>query len=199
MSAERSTGWDGILQEGETILWQGQPAADIAWQDLLSPKTAFGAIFTAFSLFWMGAAFFMVTAGGADGPFVLFPLFGLPFLAIGLYMVGGRVWLDAWRRARTWYTLTDRTAFVATDFLGRKTLDSYPLAEMPHITLDDGDPGSILFGRGGRSVRGSAHRIEWRAAEAAAEPAGFREIRDARRVYAMMRDARRALRQNEAE
>jgi len=192
------SGWDGILQDGEVILWQGQPDTALRWGDLVSPQTAFGAVFSAFSLFWMGSAFVMVSGSGAPGAFVLFPLFGLPFLAIGLYMVGGRVWIDALRRAGTWYTLTDRTAFVATAFLGRKTLDSYPLAEMPHITLDDGDPGSVLFG-GGRPVRGSAHRIEWSAAEAAGKPTGFRHIREARRVYGMMRDARRALRQEEAE
>jgi len=45
----------------------------------------FGAIFTAFSVFWMIAASGVL--GGQTSPSVLFPLFGLPFLLVGIGII----------------------------------------------------------------------------------------------------------------
>jgi hypothetical protein len=193
MTQASRAGWDGILQDGETILWQGQPVPGIRWRDLLSAQSAFGVVFAGFALFWITAAAAMTAGSGAPGVFAFFPLFGLPFLAVGLYMVGGQAVIDAMRRGKTWYTLTDRTAFVASEFLGRKSLDSYPLAKMPFVRLIDDDPGSIEFGDMipvRRNTRSAGGRGQSLGAVGAAP--GFHRIGDARKVYAQMRRARAA-------
>lgn len=194
MTHASRAGWDGILQDGETILWQGQPVPGIRWRDMLSVQSAFGVVFGGFALFWMAMAAALTRGTGAPGVFTVFPLFGLPFLAVGLYMVAGHVVIDALRRGKTWYTLTDRTAFVASEFLGRKSLDSYPLAKMPFVRLIDGDPGGIEFGdvipvrRNTRSAGGRRAPLG-----VVSVAPGFHRIGDARRVYAQMRRARAAL------
>ena len=86
--------------------------------------------------------------------------------------------IAAYVRSRTWYTLTDRRAIIATDMpvQGRR-LSSYPLTPDTEAQLVDGHPGSILFGAG------FARRLDRRA--------GFKLIPDARGVWAMIQQVRR--------
>ncbi|MEJ6392789.1 aspartate carbamoyltransferase catalytic subunit [Gymnodinialimonas sp. 2305UL16-5] len=172
--------WDGILEPDETIIWQGQPEAHIRWHDAMTPLAAFGAVFAGFALFWMIMAS-TIMGTGPGFPFTLFPLFGLPFLLGGLHMMIGHVFYDAYARSKTWYTLTDRTAFIAANVFGRKTLRSYPIRDMPFLDLEDGAPGSVLFADDRRNASHSPRRV------------GFRAISEARGVYGMIRDARGAL------
>ncbi len=181
-------GWEGILGEGETILWQGRPDSAVIWSDVISAQSAFGVVFAGFATFWV----VMAAAIGGAGPavFDLFPLFGLPFVAVGLWMVVGRLLWDAFLRRGTWYTLTDRAAYIATSPLGRRALKSYPLAQMK-LSLDDGSPGSVWFAervvtRSG-SWSGSGDDRTWQPARSWTVPVGFVRIADARRVYAQLR------------
>ena len=199
MTTTSAPGWEGILAGGETILWQGQPDARIAWGDLLSFQSLFGLFFAGFSLFWIAAAAAMTGGTGRDGiegVFAFFPLFGIPFLLVGLYLVVGRIFWDAYVRGRTWYTLTNQAAFIAREIRGKRSLKRYPFADMTSIDLRDDTPGSVYFaeeinvyrrssgGRNGlpRRTRSSTHRI----------PIGFRRIEDARRVYRLIQDHRNA-------
>lgn len=191
----QGSGWDGILEPGETILWQGQPQPGIIWRDALSPLGLFGVVFTGFSLFWITAAASML-AEGPGFPFTLFPLFGLPFLLVGLFMMGGHVVLDAYVRATTWYTLTDRTAYVARAILGKRTLESYPIAAMDRLELTDGMPGDVIFG-----VARQAHpervarqgRARNKLVTGTVTQTGFRKITEARKVWRMIRDRQAAM------
>jgi hypothetical protein len=181
--------WQGILAPDETILWQGQPHSTIKWSGLLSPVSAFGVIFTGFSLFWMIMAFSMTSGSGIPVLSLLFPLFGLPFFLVGLWLVAGRLVMDAWLRGHTWYTLTNQTAFVARNALGKKTLESWPIADMDRIVWEDGNPGSVIFHmkHGTMPVSGrNGTRIRF---------LGFHQIDDSQHVYGLMRRARRELRE----
>jgi hypothetical protein len=190
------TGWSGLLQEGEAILWQGQPDPAIDWRGVLSPLSLFGAVFALFSLGWMT---FAASLGGGTGVPILgfaFALFGLPFLGIGLYMLAGRLWVDAWRRRKTWYTLTTHQAFVAEELLGRKGLTPYAIAEMPPIELVDGRPGDVIFGTITHSQgprRPGPNKSRYRLAGSTVAPLDFFRIHDARKVWALLRDRRAAL------
>jgi hypothetical protein len=178
----QTAGWDGILADGETIVWQGQPEPGIAWRDAISATSAFGVVFTGFALFWMAMAATIIGGGSGPGfPFSMFPLFGLPFLAVGLYFLVGHVIVDAYVRSTTWYTLTDRTAFVASNAFGQRKLSSYPIREMPFLELDDTAPGSVLFWHEDSPRSHRTGRI------------GFRRIAEARAVHARLREARGAL------
>ncbi|MCR8726606.1 aspartate carbamoyltransferase catalytic subunit [Frigidibacter sp. ROC022] len=193
-------GWDDILDPGERILWQGRPRGGVIWTDLLSVQSVFGLFFAGFAVFWvLGAA--SITGGfhRMSGPdvFRFFPLFGLPFVAVGLYMVVGRLFWDAYLRGRTWYTLSDRTAYIATDTLRGRKLERYPIEPDTRLILNDGEIGNLWFAErvvhraGGYTGTGSSRR--YRGPRTTVHPVGFRRIESPRRVFALMRDAQAAM------
>lgn len=95
------------LQTGERVLWQGRPLPRVLVKGF--GIYLFAIPWTAFSLFWMTMA-----AGGAVaswdsiGPLALaFPLFGLPFVAIGVGMLSVP-FLPLFVRDRVAFAITDR-------------------------------------------------------------------------------------------
>lgn len=107
------------LEPSEQLLWVGQPHPG-RFGRMAIPLVLFGIPWTAFAVFWVamasGPMFF--GAGGANnaGPgvggfFVCFPLFGLPFILIGLFFLTSPYWLRR-KAKRTCYALTDRRAIL---------------------------------------------------------------------------------------
>lgn len=92
----------------EVVLWHG-------WQlARLDPRMfgiyLFAVPWTAFSLAWTGIALGAVASMGDEGPGILawaFPLFGLPFVAVGCWMLA-RPFVPLWERGRVLYVVTDR-------------------------------------------------------------------------------------------
>ncbi|WBU60512.1 aspartate carbamoyltransferase catalytic subunit [Paracoccus albus] len=161
-------GWQGILEPGERILWQGEPDSRFRLEFKSLGGTFPALFFVCFSLFWMYQA--------AQGS-IFFAMFGLFFLVIGLRDLLTPIFGPSFLRSRTWYTLTDRRAIVATDvpMRGRK-LSSFPIDRDTPVEYVDGNPPSIYFGHSAvdRSQRG-----------------GFQYIADADKVMAMIRDIQR--------
>lgn len=121
-------GWEGILYHGEEIVWQGTPRLGfvIRGEDIV--QSAAGLFFAGFALFWISTASSMARSmdGLSDG----FPLFGLPFLAVGAWMFAGRYFWQAYLRRHTFYTLTTKRAFIGTDApIGGKRLKDYPITQ----------------------------------------------------------------------
>jgi hypothetical protein len=116
------------LSRYEKLLWWGQPAAGLR----LRPSDA---VMIPFSLMWGGFAIFwevaVLTISDSPG---FFPLFGIPFVVIGLYLIAGRFFADAAIRARTYYALTDRRVIIVTGFFSR-TVRSVNLRTAPEIGL----------------------------------------------------------------
>jgi len=130
-------GWKGILDDGEEIMWQGRPDGAIVWRMAYAFSIVFGLMFSGFALFWM------IMAAQSGGPFWMFGLLHF-FAGIGIAL-GPPFW-GAWRRRHTWYTLTDRRAFIATDMPIRgRDLKSYPIDDDTLVEVDNGNPGSIYF------------------------------------------------------
>lgn len=96
------------IDPDESLVWIGQP--DPGRMALSSAAVSLFAIpFTAFAIFWMAMAAQGITE--AEGPFIFFPLFGLPFLLVGLAMLLSPLW--AYRKAKkTAYMITSRRAVV---------------------------------------------------------------------------------------
>ena len=109
------------LLTDEALLWSGRP----------DPTKHFGRndiLLVPFSVVWGGFAVFWeieVLTSAAPG---LLGLFGLPFVAMGLYMLFGRFIVKARRKRHTAYGLTDQRALVA---LGTGALSESPLARQP--------------------------------------------------------------------
>lgn len=101
------------LERGERQLWAGAPRQGVVLR-------AADVFMIPFSLFWAGfAVFWEVMAFRTGGPF-FFRLFGLPFVAVGLYITVGRFLIDARRRARTSYVVTsNRVVIIGGTFYTR--------------------------------------------------------------------------------
>ncbi|MBE3638073.1 hypothetical protein [Mangrovicoccus algicola] len=166
--------WAGLLDPGERILWQGQPDAGIDWRRLRPVPLLVGAIFAATGTAICGMGLRQLAGGDPMG--AIPALFGLAFVAVGLRAAVGDVLIDAWRRSRSWYTLTSARMLVATDTFGRRRLRGWPIDADTVFVFEEGPPGSVLLSGRGR--------------------AGFRRIDDARHVYALARQVQRdAMRQ----
>jgi hypothetical protein len=163
--------WQGILDPGEQILWQGRPDGRVVLGLDTLLTGVFGLAFAGFALVWM------VLAAQAGG---FFWAFGLIHFAVGLGLaVGAPLW-SAFRRRRTWYTLSDRRAFIATDLpLAGCRLEQVPITPATPVTLVDADPPTIhLAQRPGRRGRPA--------------PVGFERIAEGRAVLALIRQVQRA-------
>ncbi|WP_324075185.1 MAG: hypothetical protein RSE14_00555 [Erythrobacter sp.] len=97
------------LRPGESVLWHGWQLARI------DPRQFLGYVFaipwTAFSLAWTGIAVAAVaSAGPGENELGLvawaFPLFGLPFVAVGAWMLG-QPFKPLRERGRVLYVITD--------------------------------------------------------------------------------------------
>lgn len=133
------------VSSGEKLLWWGQPEA--MRQVLASFAIWLFAIpWTAFACFWVVMASQSVLHGKHSlGPMAwAFPLFGLPFILIGLGML--LMPFSAWLKMRsTYYLLTDKRLVVLTD--GRtRTTQSYQLNGLTNLVRTEyGERGDLVW------------------------------------------------------
>jgi hypothetical protein len=151
------------LRAGEKIVWTAQPRpglyARAGWGLFI-----FAIPWTAFAVFWMvmagGGLWKWLGASGdsparnapaPSGPFkyfsLCFPLFGLPFVLIGVAMLAAPWWMR--RRARkVIYALTDQRAIIfEAGMFGRQTIRSYDpdkLGSIERTQRPDGS-GDLVF------------------------------------------------------
>lgn len=126
------------LKFGESLLWVGQPNPS----HFMKTGFALWLFFipwTAFSLFWMAGAsgFHLPTF---EHPFSFFPLFGLPFLLIGLGGLSSPLWLR--HKARfIIYAISNQRAF---SIEGTKsiTVKSYLPTDLENITRTEHPDGT---------------------------------------------------------
>lgn len=166
--------WQGILDDNEEILWQGRPDGAVIWKPSNFLTLIFGLFFSGFALFWMMQA---AKAGG------VFWMFGLIHFTAGLSIAIGPPFYSAWRRRHTWYTLTDRRAFIATDMpvLGRK-LESYPIDASTILTYQAGDPATLYFAKKTKRGKNGTYTVD----------VGFERILDGADVYRQFRQIQKA-------
>lgn len=175
-AAKATGGWSPYLDRGEKLLWEGAPATGLRFRPSDIFLTLFGVFWLGFSLFWTFMAGTMGAAAG--GGFSLFGLFGLPFVAVGIYLVGGRFFWDSYARSRTRYALTDRRAIIARSAAGR-SLKSWPIDDETRLDYEPGPEATIWFAE--EIKRGSKGRTY-------TEKKGFEYISDGDKVYRLMRD-----------
>jgi len=162
-------GWDGILDPSETILWQGRPDGAISFKPRSLMLSLFGCAFAGFALFWMIMA---AQSGGG------FWMFGLIHFSVGISLaIGGPLW-DTFKRRHSWYTLTDRRAFVASNlpFMGKR-LKSYPIETGTIVELSHDAVPSVYFATQTKRGKNGSYTV----------PVGFERIADAQEVYQLIR------------
>lgn len=113
------------LGSDEQVLWHGWQLGRIELRTFLA--YIFAVPWTAFSLAWTGIATAAVVSGGTeDLGFVAwaFPLFGVPFVAVGAWMLS-RPFVPLWERGRVLYVVTARRVLKLA--IGRDlTIDTLP-------------------------------------------------------------------------
>jgi hypothetical protein len=159
VKAERAARIRSELSKGEKLLWVGEPQVTTMALKAM-PQVLFGIPWTAFSLFWMimaaggvskfneVSANFNDSGAGLFGSIDLcFPLFGIPFVLVGFYLLTSPFW--AMRKARaTFYSLTDRRVILFESHLfGQISVRSYgpeKLGAMSRKEKSDGSGDIIL-------------------------------------------------------
>lgn len=169
--AQKPAGWENILASDEEILWQGTPAPGIRIKGKNVFTLFFGLFFSGFALFWM------VMASQAGG---YFWAFGLIHFTAGLGVAFLPVIWPAVMAKRTWYTLTNKRAYIATtSVVGTKKLQSYPINQDTQLSYTGGHFQTVTFAserRRGSKGRSYTHKI------------GFRDLTDGDAVMRLMRD-----------
>lgn len=171
------------LNTGERLLWSGQSRDGLRLQPADGCLIPFALVWCGFTFFWEAIAIIGFFSGHTTG-FIryIFPLWGLPFIAIGLYLLIGRFFVDAKKRSKTWYGVTDRRVLFVTDSRERKVrsifLQDIPKLEM--VTRPDGS-GTLVFGPVGNYKTGYISPYD--------APA-FQMIEDVRSVYNIAQGAR---------
>lgn len=128
------------LRPGERVLWQGRP-------DVRAYSMRGAWYLIPFSLLWGGFAIFWEVTVITSGAPIFFWLWGIPFVAVGLYMIFGR-WVVARREAaNTLYAITDRRVLIETGAF-RRTFMQLDLRDLPASQLEErpGGLGTITLG-----------------------------------------------------
>lgn len=176
LTAENHADWEQILTKDEALLWVGQPEGGIRFNRSNVAQSIFGLFFLGFSLFWTAGAFFAVFSGFVDEIGIislLFPLFGLPFIAVGFWLVFGvHIW-QARNRKHSRYALTNMRAII-TSWAQRREIKSFPIRKDTLIDYYPGDEATIYFATE-VSRDGDGDRVETRV--------GFEHFTDGERAY----------------
>ncbi|MFK7945070.1 MAG: aspartate carbamoyltransferase catalytic subunit [Paracoccaceae bacterium] len=175
---EASHGWQPYLDRTEKVIWEGAPSSGLKFRAADLVQSFFGLFFLGFSIFWVVMAS-RITSGssGHEGIALFFPLFGLPFVAVGAYLVFGRFFWKSYLRSKTRYALTEKRAIVATNTLRRK-LKSYPIGPNTRLDYEPGAEATIWFAEEERQgSKGRRYTVKH----------GFEYIPDGDNVYRLMR------------
>jgi len=165
------------LAAGESLRW-----ADVAVPRFFSMATIapmlFAVPWTAFAVFWICGASGFKMPDFSRGGFSFFPLFGVPFVLIGIGMLLSPVW--RWLRLRrTLYAVTDRRAILFAGGLTRTVRSIAPdgLDDLCRRERRDGT-GDVVFAR--RTWRDSD-------GDRRTEEIGFMSVRDPRTAEQQLR------------
>jgi hypothetical protein len=115
------------LSSKEKLLWSGQPPSGFRLRAADAAMIPFSIMWGGFAILWECMVFFKT-------PSRLFALWGIPFVLVGLYLMIGRFFIDAYLRARTYYGITSNRILIITKGLRPKT-----------VTLDISSLGNLSF------------------------------------------------------
>lgn len=126
---------NAYILPGEHILWKGRPEKGryFSAHDLF--LIPFSLVYLSFSLFWVWGVL-------QSGP-PMMALFGLPFVAVGAYLLFGRTLRNIYLRGRTFYVITNKKLIIKKG----NRITTYQAQDLPPMTLQihQSGNGTISF------------------------------------------------------
>ena len=132
------------LAPGERILWAGQPIPGIRFNVADIFLIPFSLFWLGFAIFWTVMAARITDSSAPRAIQLIFPLFGVPFIVIGLYLTVGRFWQDARLRTRTYYGITSQRILFLHPTKGVQSIDLKHLSDFT-VTEGRNGEGTIWF------------------------------------------------------
>jgi len=183
---------DRYLDPGESLLWSGQPKQGVR----LQPSDA---LMIPFSLMWGGFAFFWEASVLGFSPLtnrqhlphsgvtLFMSLWGIPFCLVGLYIIFGRFFADAYTRRNTWYGITAKRVLILKSAFST-SINSIDYTNLTNLNLVErkDNSGNILFGLPGSTDMWSGSG--WPQSRRYPLTPGFYLLPQARTVYNLIRE-----------
>jgi hypothetical protein len=166
------------LEPGESIRWMEQPIPRFFSCGTVA-IVLFSIPWTAFAIFWICGAAGFKAPNFHEGGFAFFPLFGVPFVLIGLGMMLTPVW--AYRKAlKTVYAITSRRA-LAIEGGWTTTVRSYRPDQLTNVYRKErrGGVGDVILGQKVWTDSDNDRR---------SMEVGFMNVRDVRRVERLIQE-----------
>lgn len=174
------------LDPGERVLWSGRPAQGF----IFTAKDFFtipaGLLFTVVGVLMATGWHFELSPTQKTWPLVV-ALFAIPHIAIGLYVLAGRHFLDRAYRAGLHYAITDSRVLIIATALSKR-IQSLDFSAIRPLQLDQfpGGTGTIYL-TNEHTSRGE-HSQSFSSQETLGSPPLFFRIKDAKRAYDILMD-----------
>jgi len=140
------------LLPGEEILWNGQPKKSKGLNFSNIGTTIFGIFWLGFSLFWTTAAFIGTRSINSSDPTgsmfkYSFPLFGLPFITVGILLVFVAPMNQRKKNKRTFYYVTNKRVIINIDTEKSPLLNSVFIGDLKGVQVykNRDKTGNIFF------------------------------------------------------
>lgn len=169
----------------ERLIWCGIPKQGVMFRAADTFMIPFSLLWGGFAIFWEASVF------KANAPF-FFRLWGVPFVAAGLYIIFGRFFVDAAQRRKILYGLTNERILIVSGLFNRnvKTLNLRTLSDIS-LTEKADKSGTIMLGPV-NPMYGWMAGTAWPGMDRMAAPS-FDLINDAKQVYEKIRHAQNDL------
>lgn len=165
------------LEPGERLVWMEQPVPRF-FTAASTPTFLFAFPWTAFAVFWTVSAAEYKVPDFSQGSLDYFPLFGLPFIAIGIGLLFSPLWAY-FKALKSVYAITDRRAITFEGGLAT-TVTSYAPERLRSLERKDraNGTGDIVFERQViPRAKGGSYEKEL----------GFQGLREPRKVEQLLR------------
>lgn len=175
------------LSAGEQVLWWGQPRRGVILRGADALQIPFSLLWCGFAVFWEWS---VVRAPHSPG---FFMLWGIPFVAVGIYLVIGRFFAEALMRSRTYYAVTPQRIIIVSGLFSKK-VKSLNLKTLTDLSLSEGrsGQGTITFGGQHPAAPMFSSMAGWPGSEQFLGPR-FDLIPQAKTVYETIRRAQQEL------
>ena len=129
------------LLRGEKVIWRGRPKQGLMLTRRDALLIPFSLVWGGFTIFWESTVLRMQNVP------LFMALFGAVFVLIGLFLIIGRFFVDAWIRTGVFYALTDRRILILRS-RPSMSFQAVSLDRLPEATLNEtsNGRGTIRFG-----------------------------------------------------